>query len=121
MKHYQPNRYLVSSSKMSVHVLHNLIFSNPDLIVYCKADGNYTQIHLSNRCLIDSKTLKQVQSLLPEDTFIRIHKSCLININYIIGFKGQNTIIIMPDIELQIARRMRTQVLLKISRNLLSI
>jgi len=79
------------------------------------------QIHLSDRCLIDSKALKHVDCLLLKDTFIRIQKSCLINSNYIIGFKGQKTIILKPDIELQIARRMKAQVLSKISRNLLSI
>ena len=79
MSHYRPNRYLASSSNIPVHVLHNFLISNPDLIVYYKADGNYTQIHLSDRCLMDSKTLKQVESLLPKDTFVRIHKSFLIN------------------------------------------
>ena len=102
-------------------MLQGFLISNPDLIVYCKAYGNYTQIHLSDRCLTNSKTLKQIESLLPKETFIRIHKSYLINSNYIIGFKEQDTIILKPDIELQIARRMKARVLLKISRHLLSI
>lgn len=53
-------------------------------IVYCQADINYTQIFLKNSSkIIVSKTLKYIENLLPDDLFFRIHKTYLVNINYI--------------------------------------
>jgi two-component system LytT family response regulator len=66
--------------KVPVKELNLHLFSNPDLIIYCMAEGNYTQIHLIDKCLLESKTLKQIEALLPKETFIRIHRSFLINL-----------------------------------------
>lgn len=53
-------------------------------IVYCQAENTYTCIHTSlNETLMVTKTLKAVEELLPGQMFLRIHKSYLVNINYI--------------------------------------
>lgn len=56
-------------------------------IVFCKADDNYTEIHLSNSKKLVSKTLKYFQEALSEYSFARIHKSYLVNVNAIIKYK----------------------------------
>lgn len=56
-------------------------------IIFCKADDNYTEIHLSNSKKLVSKTLKHFEGILKEYTFARIHKSYLVNINAIIKYK----------------------------------
>ena len=56
-------------------------------ILYCKADSNYClikSIDESNKTI--SKTLKSVEELLPEKLFKRIHKSYVINLNYIVRY-----------------------------------
>lgn len=53
-------------------------------IIYCKADGNYSDIYLKNNDVIKtSKTLKHIVELLPQELFFRIHKKYLINLNYL--------------------------------------
>lgn len=53
-------------------------------IIYCKADKNYCEIYtVSNEIIHVSKPLKYVLELLPEKIFFRIHKSYLVNLNYI--------------------------------------
>jgi len=53
-------------------------------IMYCEGDQNYTKIHLvSGKYILVSKTLKYVEELLPADVFFRIHKSFLVNLNYV--------------------------------------
>ena len=54
-------------------------------IIYCKADSNYTEIHLSNgRRIILSKTLKWTEMMLRSYPFFyRFHQSYLVNKNYI--------------------------------------
>lgn len=53
-------------------------------IIYCKADGSYTEIHLLNgKIVTTSKLLKSIEELLPSQTFYRIHKSYVVNLNLI--------------------------------------
>jgi two-component system LytT family response regulator len=56
-------------------------------IVFCKADDNYTEIHLENSKKLVSKTLKYFELALSEYPFARIHKSYLVNVNAIIKYK----------------------------------
>lgn len=56
-------------------------------IVFCKADDNYTEIHLANSKKLVSKTLKHFEDILSEYTFARIHKSYLVNVNAITKYK----------------------------------
>jgi len=56
-------------------------------IVFCKADDNYTEIHLASSKKLVSKTLKYFEDVLSEYPFARIHKSYLVNINAITKYK----------------------------------
>ena len=57
-------------------------------ILYCKADDNYTQIFLTDsKTKLVSKTLKHFETLLSKNGFVRIHKSYLVNVNFIKTYK----------------------------------
>ncbi|NER09473.1 two component transcriptional regulator, LytTR family [Muriicola jejuensis] len=56
-------------------------------ILYCKADDNYTEIHLPGRKILVSKTLKYFEEALADFPFVRIHKSFLVNINEVVRYK----------------------------------
>ena len=56
-------------------------------IVFCKADDNYTEIHLASSKKLVSKTLKYFEMALSEYPFARIHKSYLVNVNEIVKYK----------------------------------
>ncbi|MCL6462685.1 two component transcriptional regulator, LytTR family [Flavobacterium micromati] len=56
-------------------------------IVYCKSDGSYTSIHTIEKEHFTSKTFKEVCEILVESHYIKVHRSFLINKNYIKGFK----------------------------------
>lgn|SRR5690606_26862639 len=63
-------------------------------IIYLEASDNYSNIFLSNnQKYLASRTLKDFEELLPEDTFVRIHHSTIINKyfvdKYIRGEGGQ--------------------------------
>jgi two-component system LytT family response regulator len=56
-------------------------------ILYCEADSNYCKIIcIDGKELLLSKTLKYVEELLANELFFRIHKSYLVNLNYITKF-----------------------------------
>lgn len=57
-------------------------------IIYCEADENYTKIHLtSGEIIMVPRTLKVIEGLLPTFHFFRIHKSYLINLNFVKSYK----------------------------------
>ncbi len=56
-------------------------------ILYGKADDNYTEIHLENKKILVSKTLKYFEEALSEFAFARIHKTYLVNINEIVKYR----------------------------------
>ncbi len=56
-------------------------------ILYCKADDNYTEIHLEKTKKLVSKTLKYFEEALSDYPFARIHKSYLVNVNSVTKYK----------------------------------
>jgi two-component system LytT family response regulator len=56
-------------------------------ILYCKAEGAYTKIIMSNKhSLLISRTLGDIEEMLPVDIFIRIHHSTVVNLNAITNY-----------------------------------
>ena len=56
-------------------------------ILYCQAEGAYTKVLLENkRSMLISRTLGDVEELLPPHMFQRIHNSFLVNLSYISQF-----------------------------------
>src|SRR5690606_10656975 len=66
-----------------------LIHSNQ--ILYCKAESNYCCIKkIDGHTNMATKTLKYVEEILPPNTFKRIHKSYIINLNYVVRYNRAN-------------------------------
>ncbi|MGB0175983.1 MAG: LytR/AlgR family response regulator transcription factor [Owenweeksia sp.] len=64
------------STMEGVHIL------RPDQVLYCKANGSYTMVALEEGgSILVSKTLKNLESYLPQNGFFRVHRSYIININ----------------------------------------
>lgn len=60
-------------------------------ILYCEADSNYCKVVcLDGKKIILSKTLKFIEEILPTTIFHRIHKSYLVNLNYVCRFDKTN-------------------------------
>ena len=64
-------------------------------ILYCEADSNYCKIVcLDGKKIVLSKTLKFIEELLPTSIFQRIHKSYLVNLNYVTRFNKTNELLV---------------------------
>lgn len=72
---------------------------DPETIIYCRADGAYTEIvTLGEKSFLISKTLSRTQELMPFNYFERVHQSYLINLNHIKKFKkGESPTAIMSN------------------------
>lgn len=58
-----------------------------DDIHFCQAQDNYTEIHLEQKKLLVSKTLKHFEDALRPYPFVRIHKSYLVNMARVVQYK----------------------------------
>ncbi|MDH5366148.1 MAG: response regulator [Cyclobacteriaceae bacterium] len=79
-------------------------------IVRCVSDSNYTTIYLQcGEKIVVTKTLKEYEELLSHMKFYRIHKSHLINMNYIDRYvQGEGGYVIMEDgSQVEVSRRRR--------------
>lgn len=62
-----------------------------DEIVHIEADSNYSIFHLkSTEKITVSKVLKDYEEILPEDRFVRIHKSSIVNLKYVKEYHNKN-------------------------------
>ncbi|MBK8845247.1 MAG: response regulator transcription factor [Bacteroidetes bacterium] len=68
-------------------------------ILRLEASGSYTYIHVQGRSkILASKNLKEYESMLPEDSFIRVHNSHLLNKLHITKYvKGSGGYCVMSD------------------------
>lgn len=77
----------VAHKKLAISTETGIEFVKFNSIVYLEAQSNYTKINmLDGTSIIASKTLKSFDELLPTELFFRIHKSYLINMNFVKRF-----------------------------------
>src|SRR5690606_32191115 len=73
----------ILKNKIAVPITDGMEFIEVTKIIYCKSQNNYTFIHLENgKEVLISKTLKEVEKVLENFLFVRVHQSYLINPNY---------------------------------------
>lgn len=114
-QHYNnPNVF----EKISIPATDGLHFRSIREIVRCEAEDNYTHIFFSNGEKITSaKTIKFYQEMLANFNFFRVHKSHLINLNYMRQYvKGDGGYLIMDDSKkIDVSRRRRPAFLMAIN------
>jgi two-component system, LytTR family, response regulator len=62
-------------------------FAEINQIIYCQAEGSYTKVFLAGKkYILVSRSLGDIEELLPAALFLRIHHSTVVNINYVTHF-----------------------------------
>jgi DNA-binding LytR/AlgR family response regulator len=57
-----------------------------DRILYIEASGNYTQIHLGDKCVSSRITINELLELLPKNEFVRCHRAFIVARSKVIKF-----------------------------------
>lgn len=76
-------------------------------IIWLEASDNYTNLFLNGgKKIVASKTLKEFEAILPSNIFFRIHRSSLINIDYIKEYSNAEggTIIMADGTNIQVSK-----------------
>jgi two-component system LytT family response regulator len=91
-----------------------LSFAYVNDIVHCTADGSYTRVFMNDKGeILISKTLGDVEELLSEYNFFRIHHSSLINLKQVKKYiRGEGGEVVMSNgYTLTVARTRKTDFL----------
>ncbi len=91
----------LNSPKQKVPLLisnNKTIFVDASTIVRCEADGNYTKIWFtSGKSELITKLIKDVEDMMLDFNFFRVHKSHLINIDHVKAYQKSDDDITMID------------------------
>ena len=86
-------------TKIAIPGQNGVTFIEINDIVFAEASSNYTKLVLLNKQQhIISKTLKDVQDVLEQQHFLRIHRQYIINLNHVKQFfRGDNMYVVMDN------------------------
>lgn len=70
--------------RISVKVRQNLVVIPVEEIIYLRADGDYVKIFTGKDCYLKEQTMKYFETYLSGKQFVRIHRSYIVNIDYIL-------------------------------------
>ena len=102
--------HVASERKIGIGMADKIIFVNISEIIYCEANGAYTNVYLSNgKKIVASKTLGDFELQLGTLKFFRIHHSTLINLSHIREFQrfDGGCVIMDNDAKLEVSQRKR--------------
>jgi len=114
--------------KLGLPTQNGINFVTIDEILFCKAEGNYSIIYFKNIKDQDivTRTLKELDELLLDFNFCRIHRSFLINLNHIKEYKRINhsseidgdggCVIMLNDVKIPVSRDKRKMLLSRFSK-----
>ncbi|SFD89893.1 LytR/AlgR family response regulator transcription factor [Spirosoma endophyticum] len=79
-----------------------------DEIVRLEGCGNYTNFYLKDGTkMLVSRTLKEYETLLDGQAFVRVHKSCIVNLGFVRKFfvKKEGELELIDGQQIKISRR----------------
>lgn len=105
--------------RLAVPTQEGIEFFNTTDIIFCKAEGSYTHLILTQkRSQLVTRNLKDFESLLLETGFCRVHHTYLINMRHIQKYvRGEGGYVIMTDNHhVDISRRKKEEFLKLLDR-----
>ncbi|MDB5013194.1 MAG: two component transcriptional regulator, LytTR family [Daejeonella sp.] len=78
-----PSKPASFSKKIPIKTNGRITFISIDSIIFLESDGNFTKIHTATESKLASTSFKQMQTILDPEIFVRIHKSYIINLEFL--------------------------------------
>ncbi|MBC6112665.1 LytR/AlgR family response regulator transcription factor [Pedobacter fastidiosus] len=85
--------------KIALPFQNGVTFVELKQLIYCKSDNNYTHFYLAdNQQYTVAKTLGDIQEILEERNFLRVHRQYLINLDHIKKYvRGEGNYLILSN------------------------
>ena len=99
LKQQLSNREKSFPDRIALPYQNGVAFVDMKEVVYCEADNNHTKFYLSaGQYHLATKSLRDIQELLEERGFLRVHRQYLINLSHISKFvKGEGSYLVMSN------------------------
>lgn len=82
-----------------------------DIIYYLEADGRYTRVYTKNEYYLVRKSLKDMQDLMPENIFVRSHRSYVVNMNKVKSVDLEEDVLILEERTVPLSKREKDKLL----------
>ncbi|WP_397363793.1 LytR/AlgR family response regulator transcription factor [Olleya sp. R77988] len=104
-----------NKKKITINTDGKLLFLNIEDILFVESDGNYSTLFLIDKQkILVTKKLKEVNALLPDQSFFRIHNSFIINLSKIKEYiKNEGYVIMESNHKIPVARQRKSEFLEK--------
>lgn len=109
----------ILAQKLAIPTQDGIKFFDFSSIIRFEGASNYTTVYLIDGTkIVISKTMAIIEELLPPNTFIRLHKSHIVNYHFITGMRKEGNIFIdlVDNTEIQVAQTRKKEVLEKLSK-----
>ena len=99
--------------KITINTDGKLLFLESEEILYAESDGNYSTLFLEDgQKILLTKKLKEVNELLPSESFFRIHNSFVVNLNKIKEFiKTDGYVVLKTNHKIPVSRQKKSDFL----------
>lgn len=88
---------------------------NFDSLIYCKSDKGYTTFYLSDgKSYMASKPIKEFESQLPNERFIRTHQSFVVNLDYVDKYDKNGYVILKSGEKIPVSSRKKDEFVSKL-------
>ena len=94
----QPEHLFLKSGTSQVKIF-------PHDILFVEAAGNYMCFHTREKKIMSLLSMKEVLELLPRPTFVRVHKSWIVNLNHLEAIEKHDVVIAGHKIPIGITYR----------------
>ena len=102
--------------KIALPYQNGVTFVEINAIEYCEAENNYTRFHLTEGTQhVVTKTMRDIQLVLEERNFLRVHRQYLVNLNLIKKYvRGEGNYLLMQGGQsIPVARNQKERLLEK--------
>ena len=105
LKKKQPNYFRLALSTMQ-----GVMLVDSQDIIYCEGVGNYTRFHFINKPpILVSKTIREYEELLQDHSFMRVHKSYLVNMKQIEKYEKEGVLWLSDGSKVTVSRRKKDE------------
>ncbi|MBC7849893.1 MAG: response regulator transcription factor [Chitinophagaceae bacterium] len=98
--------------RLALHTHLGVKLVSPAEIIHCEASNNYTIFHLTdNTTITTSKTIKEYEEMLAEYNFLRVHKSHLVNLQFVQQLTKQHQLLLSNKTLVDVSRRRKPELM----------
>ena len=95
-------------SRIVVRSERRLLFLRQDEIDWVEAAGNYVRLHVRGTPHVLRQSMKNMETRLDSETFVRIHRSTIVNVDRVAKIKpalaGDYTVVLQDGTKLKLSR-----------------